>query len=50
LFNDSLLDPFGDTSDLSNKYLKALSYVNMAKGNQKEYDEAYQLAVSKDSL
>ena len=50
LFNDSLLDPFGDTSDLSNKYLKALSYVNIAKGNQKLYDETYQLAVQKDSL
>lgn len=50
LFNDSVLDPFGDTSDLSAKYLKALNYVSQAKGNQKEYDEAYQLAVSKDSL
>jgi hypothetical protein len=41
LFNDSVLDPFGDTSDLSAKYLKALNYVSQAKGNQKEYDEAY---------
>lgn len=50
LFNESLTNPFGDTSDLTGKYMKALSYVNMAKSNQKLYDEAYKQAVSKDSL
>lgn len=50
LFNESLTNPFGDTSDLTGRYLKALSYVNMAKSNQKLYDEAYKQAISKDSL
>jgi len=33
LFNESLTNPFGDTSDLTGRYMKALSYVNMAKSN-----------------
>lgn len=50
LFNNNLLDPFGDTSDLSTKYLKALNYVNQAKQNQKLYDNTYQEAVSSGSI
>ena len=50
LFNDQLLDPFGDSSNLSNQYLKALSYVSMAKSNQKLYDDAYKQATSNGSL
>lgn len=50
LFNDQLLDPFGDSSSLSNQYLKALSYVNMAKSNQKLYDDTYKQAASNGSL
>lgn len=50
LFNDQLLDPFGDSSNLSNQYLKALSYVSMAKSNQKLYDDVYKHATSNGSL
>ena len=50
LFNDQLLDPFGDSSSLSNQYLKALSYVNIAKSNQKLYDDTYKQAASNGSL
>ena len=50
LFNESLTNPFGDTSDLTGKYIKALSYVNMAKSNQKLYDETYKQSVANGSL
>ena len=50
IFNDQLLDPLGTTSDLSNKYLRAIQYVNQAKQNEKSFDEAYNIAKDNKAL
>lgn len=50
IFNDSLLDPLGETTDLSSRYLKAINYINQAKQNELRFKDAYELSKSKDAL
>ena len=50
VFTDNLLNPFGTTSDLSSKYLKAISYINRAKTNLKLYEDAYTLVKEKGAM